>query len=150
MKAPDVEACGGALRCLLLSDARNHLLLLVHCRAGYMLNPQASLRAVKVVHTIAWAFFASCIVAAPICTWLGELRIAAFLIAIVFVEVIIILVNHWRCPLTDVAARYTDDRRDNFDIYLPLWLARYNKHIFGSMYFAAVFYALASWLSSMR
>jgi hypothetical protein len=29
-----------------------------------------------------------------------------------------------RCPLTGIAARYTDDRRDNFDIYLPPWLAR--------------------------
>ena len=25
--------------------------------------------------------------------------------------------------LTDVAARYTPERQDNFDIYLPLWLA---------------------------
>jgi len=33
--------------------------------------------------------------------------------------------------LTAVAARYTADRRDNFDLYLPQWLARYNKLIFG-------------------
>jgi hypothetical protein len=36
-----------------------------------------------------------------------------------------------RLALTNVAARYTNDRRDNFDIVLPLWLARYNKIIFG-------------------
>jgi hypothetical protein len=30
-----------------------------------------------------------------------------------------------------VAARYTDDRRDNFDIYRPLWLARPHKPVFG-------------------
>ena len=35
----------------------------------------------------------------------------------------------WRCPLTDVAARYTTDRAENFDIHLPLWLAKYNKII---------------------
>jgi len=46
----------------------------------------------------------------------------------------VLWLNGWRCPLTDVAARYTDDRRANFDIYLPEWLARYNKQIFGPMY----------------
>jgi hypothetical protein len=39
----------------------------------------------------------------------------------------VLWLNGWRCPLTDVAARYTDDRRANFDIYLPEWLARYNE-----------------------
>ena len=47
---------------------------------------------------------------------------------------LVLVFNRWRCPLTDIAAQYTDDRRDNFDIYLPLWLARYNKHIFGWLF----------------
>jgi hypothetical protein len=70
---------------------------------------------------------------------------AGVLIAIVFVEVFIILANRWRCPLTDIAARYTEERQDNFDIYLPLWLARYNKQIFGSLFFASLLYTLARW-----
>jgi hypothetical protein len=41
-----------------------------------------------------------------------------------------------RCPLTDVAARYTDRRTDNFDIYLPVWLARNNKRVFGGLWVA--------------
>jgi len=49
------------------------------------------------------------------------------------VEVIILAVNRWRCPLIAVAARYTDDRRENFDIYLPLWLAMHNKTVFGAL-----------------
>ncbi len=91
------------------------------------MSPQTSLRAVKVVHTIAWAFFAGCILAIPVYSWRGDFGTAVVLIGIVFVEVFILLANHWRCPLTHVAARYTDNREDNFDIYLPLWLARYNK-----------------------
>lgn len=110
-----------------------------------MMSPQASLRAVKVVHTIAWAFFASCILAIPVHAWRDEFVAAFVLIAIVFVEVFIILANHWRCPLTNVAARYTDERKDNFDIYLPLWLARYNKEIFGSLFFAGLLYTLVRW-----
>ena len=49
-----------------------------------------------------------------------------------------ILLNDGHCPLTPVAARYTSDRRDNFDIYLPVWLARHNKVIFGTIFICGV------------
>lgn len=89
---------------------------------------------VKLIHTAAWAFFAGCIIALPVAALAGHLRAAAWLAAAVGVEVVILLLNGMKCPLTAVAARYTEDRRDNFDIYLPLWLARYNKHIFGTLF----------------
>ena len=103
------------------------------------------LRAIKVVHTLAWALFAGCIVAIPIVAWRGDFSLAAILIGIVFVEVLVLLDNRLRCPLTDVAARYTDDRRDNFDIYLPLWLARYNKQIFGTLYVLGIIVTAILW-----
>lgn len=92
-----------------------------------------------------WALFAGCIVAIPLFAWRGLLTWAAVLIAIVFVEVIVLAANRMRCPLTDVAARFTDDRADNFDIYLPVWLARYNKVIFGALFAAGVLITLARW-----
>ena len=110
-----------------------------------MLSPAATLRAVKVVHTIAWAFFAGCIFAIPVLAWRDAFGGAAVLIAIVFAEVVVIVATNWRCPLTGVAARYTDDRRDNFDIYLPLWLARHNKLIFGGLFVAGLIFTLARW-----
>ena len=100
---------------------------------------------VKVVHTIAWAVFAGCIVALPVAAWQRRFDIAWILIGLVTVEVLILLANGFRCPLTAVAARYTDDRRDNFDIYLPLWLARYNKQIFGTLFVVGVIYTLLQW-----
>ena len=105
----------------------------------------ASLRVIKVVHTVVWALFAGCIVALPIVVWHRNLSGALTLIVIVALEVIVLLINRLRCPLTAVAARYTDDRRDNFDIYLPLWLARYNKHIFGALYAAGILYSIVVW-----
>jgi len=99
------------------------------------------------VHTIAWAFFAGCILLIPLAAWRRELKLAYLLIAIVTVEVVILAVNGMRCPLTNVAARYTDDRRDNFDIYLPLWLARYNKQIFGTLFVAGIAYTVVRWRS---
>ena len=98
----------------------------------------AALRAVKVLHTLAWALFAGCIVALPVVAWQRDFVAAAVLIAVVSVEVLVLIANGWRCPLTDVAARYTDERQDNFDIYLPLWIARYNKQIFGTLFVAGI------------
>lgn len=43
------------------------------------------------------------------------------------------------------AARYTQDRCDNFDIYLPLWVARYNKQMFGTLFVGGVMYTAILW-----
>jgi hypothetical protein len=105
-----------------------------------MRDAASSLRAVKVVHTLVWAVFAGAIVAIPAFAWREDYRATAMLIGFVMVEVTVLAANGWRCPLTDVAARYTDDRCDNFDIYLPQWLARYNKVVFGSIFAAGVLF----------
>jgi hypothetical protein len=65
-----------------------------------------------------------------------------------WVECLILAANRGRCPLTGVAARYTEQRTDNFDIYLPLWLARWNKAIFGVIFVAGVLFVLARCLTS--
>lgn len=58
----------------------------------------------------------------------------------VFMECAVLAVNHGRCPLTDLASRYTTDRNANFDIYLPEWLARHNKTLFGALFIADVIF----------
>ena len=103
------------------------------------------LQAVKLLHTVVWAVFAACIVALPIVAAAGLFKVAVILIVIVSLEVAVLVANGFRCPLTAVAARYTDDRRDNFDIYLPLWIARHNKTIFGSLFVAGVLYTFVAW-----
>lgn len=110
------------------------------------MNPNTNLYFIKIAHTIIWAFFAGCILAIPIFAWRGEFVTSFWLIGIVFIEVFVILFNRWRCPLTDLAARYTNRREDNFDIYLPLLLARYNKEIFGSLFVAGLIYTFLKWM----
>jgi hypothetical protein len=44
--------------------------------------------------------------------------------------------NRGRCPLTDLAARFTADRARNFDIFLPRWIAQQNKRVFGGRFVA--------------
>lgn len=90
----------------------------------------------------------ACGQAIPVVTWLGQLRWGLWLSLLVFVEVAILVANHMRCPLTDIARRYTDDRSDNFDIFLPAWLARANKAIFGSLFAAAEVFLLWRWVNA--
>ena len=108
----------------------------------------AALRSIRLLHTLVWAVFAGCIVAVPILSWAGRLRPATLCAALVAGEVLVLAFNQWRCPLTGVAARYTSDRRDNFDIYLPEWLARHNKEIFGPLYVVGLAILGWAWLRS--
>ncbi len=102
------------------------------------------------MHTAVWVFFVVCIVAVPIAGMVGEFRWAGALAGLVLVECAVLAVNRFRCPLTGVAARYTDDRSDNFDIYLPVWLARRNKEIFGPIFAIGVSIAVWKWLIAPR
>lgn len=105
---------------------------------------------IKLLHTIVWAFFAGCIVAIPVAGAAGRFSWAACLIGVVLLECAVLALNRGRCPLTDVAARYTGERADNFDIYLPLWLARHNKTIFGTLFVAGALFVAARWVVSGR
>ena len=106
--------------------------------------------AIKLLHTAVWFVFASCIVAIPFAGARREFGLAAALTGVVFVELGILAVNRCRCPLTKVARRYTEDRADNFDIYLPLWLARYNKVTFGALFVLGELFVIGRWLISRR
>jgi hypothetical protein len=103
------------------------------------------LTAIKVAHTIVWGFFVACIVAIWVFAWSGKFPYAALAIGIVSIEVIVLVFNGLHCPLTPIAARYTDDRRANFDIYLPGWLAKRNTMIFGRLYAGGIILTLARW-----
>ena len=105
------------------------------------------LRVIKLAHTVVWALLVAVILAIPVMAWQNRATAAAVLTAIMLGEVLVLVVNGWRCPLTDLAARYTDDRRANFDIYLPLWLAANNKRIFGSLFVAGLVFAIARGLT---
>jgi hypothetical protein len=99
---------------------------------------------IRLVHTLAWAVFAGAIIIIPF-VLPGNRRLAIGLSLLVWIEVAVLAFNRLRCPLTDIAARYTDDRADNFDIFLPLWLARWNKWIFGLLFAAG---QLMVWLTA--
>ena len=104
------------------------------------------LRQIKTLHTVIWAVMAASIVALPWVAWSGHFRFAFWLTVLVVGECLVLAVNRGRCPLTDLAARYTDERAANFDIYLPEWLARHNKSIFGFLFVTGELVLLWRWV----
>jgi hypothetical protein len=108
------------------------------------------LRQIKTLHTVIWAVMAASIVALPWVAWSGHFRFAFGLTVLVVGECFVLAVNRGRCPLTDLAARYTDERAANFDIYLPEWLARHNKSIFGFLFVTGELVLLWRWVRRPR
>lgn len=104
------------------------------------------LRFIRTLHTAVWAVLVACILGIFVCAHAERFDVALILISIVMIEVIVLVANGMRCPLTDVAARHTDSRTANFDIYLPHWLAQHNQAIFGTLYVLGLAYTLVTWL----
>ena len=101
---------------------------------------------IKLLHTVVWALLAGSVVCIPLFTFWKRLRTAKFLSLVVWIECAVLGLNGGRCPLTDVAARYTPDRAPNFDIYLPLWLAEHNKQLFGTLFLVSQLILLVAWM----
>jgi hypothetical protein len=101
---------------------------------------------IKLSHTVIWAFFAGCIVVLPVAGLERRFDWALALTAVVLLECVILMLNRGGCPLTGMAAKFTEDRADNFDIYLPIWLARNNKIIFGCLFVAGELVVVGYWL----
>jgi hypothetical protein len=98
---------------------------------------------IKSLHTLIWLFYVTVIFfiwyagitnSVDLYTWICT--------SLVIFEGLVLLMFRWKCPLTVIAEKYTDDRRDNFDIYLPEWLAKHNKIIFTLIFFGGVILVL--------
>jgi hypothetical protein len=97
------------------------------------------LRLIKLIHTFVWGVMALAtlyILYAGITNTFDTLLIIS--LALLSLETLVLIFNKWTCPLTPLAGNFTTERKDNFDIYLPLWLATYNKHIFGTLFVAGL------------
>jgi len=104
---------------------------------------------VKFLHTIIWLVLAAAVVALPVLAWLRLFIWVFGITVLILLECVALIANRGECPLRNIAAKYTDDRRDGFDIYLPGWLARNTMQIFGSVFFVGELIAIWQWLVSI-
>lgn len=103
------------------------------------MNPSNKLLVIKTLHTVIWAFFVTVIFYVlysglenqiTIYTWIG--------IILIIGEGLVLLLFRMYCPLTVLARKYSNSQKDNFDIFLPNWLAKHNKLIFTTIFVVAV------------
>jgi hypothetical protein len=90
---------------------------------------------------------ADSILALPVAAFTRHFRWAFMLTVLVVCERAGLAANRGRCLLTTWATRFTDGRAANFDIYLPEWLARNNKAIFGTLFALSELIVLWRWLA---
>ncbi len=102
-------------------------------------NPKRKLLTIKVLHTIIWVFFVLIILYILYSGIFNRIDILTWVaIVLIVVEGIILLVNGWRCPLTNLGEKYTEQTDVGFDIFLPSWVAKNNKTIFTTIYLIGV------------
>lgn len=94
---------------------------------------------IKLLHTLIWVVLAGATIGVLYSGLSGHITVYTWVaIAMILLEGIVLLIFKWSCPLTLVARKYSDSPKDNFDIYLPNWLARHNKMIFTTMFLAGL------------
>lgn len=94
---------------------------------------------IKLVHTIIWAIFVGLIFYVLYSGITGQVTTLTWIsIAIIIGEGLTLLIFKMFCPLTILARRYSDSEKENFDIFLPNWLAKYNKLIFTIIFLIGV------------
>lgn len=86
---------------------------------------------IKLLHTLIWVFFVVVIFYIVYSGLMDRVNLFTWIaIGLVFLEGLVLVLFKMACPLTLVARNYSESQKDNFDIFLPNWLARYNKLIF--------------------
>ena len=107
------------------------------------MNPSKKFTAVKIVHTLIWLFFVTAIFYILYTGITNKITTLTWIaIGLIVGEGAVLVLFKMFCPLTLIARKYSDSEKDNFDIYLPNWLARHNKIIFTTIYLLGVIIVL--------
>jgi hypothetical protein len=86
---------------------------------------------IKLIHTVIWLFYNYVIFYLLYAVLVNKIDKWIWIcLSLVFLEGIVLLIFKRNCPITLVARKYSCSTKENFDIYLPNWLAKYNKAIY--------------------
>jgi hypothetical protein len=105
----------------------------------------------KFIHTVIWVFYNIVIFYMLFAVLSGKLDARLWICyALVALEGLILLWFRWTCPITIVARRYSADTVDNFDIFLPNWLAKHTKTIYSVLVAVIIVLTVYRLLSGKR
>ncbi len=99
----------------------------------------AKLTIIKIVHTLIWVFFNVVIFYLLYAVIVNKIDQWVWIcLGLIVLEGLILIIFKAVCPITLVARKHSDSQKENFDIYLPNWLAKYNKQIYTGIVLIAV------------
>jgi hypothetical protein len=102
-----------------------------YLRRRSVMTATIKLTIVKTVHTAIWVFYNAVLLYMAWAVTVDRIDKWFWIcLALIIIECLILLRFNQICPITLVARKYSDSTRHNFDIYLPEWLAKYNKTIY--------------------
>ncbi len=94
---------------------------------------------IKLLHSLIWVFYnvvifylLYAVIVNKIDGWVWTC------VGLVLLEGLILLLFKTICPITLIARKYSDSTSPNFDIFLPAWLAKYNKAIYTGIFAIAL------------
>jgi len=86
--------------------------------------------AIKLIHSFIFLFMVACLVYILYCAIAGRYDwTLLFTLAAISLEGLVLLLNHGKCPFTDLARKYGDPNGSVTDIFLPMWCARHTFKI---------------------
>lgn len=95
------------------------------------MKDEGKLKSIKFIHTLIWVFFNFVIFYMLYAAIVNKLDLWLWTCyGLIILEGVTLIIFKSFCPMTVLARRYSDSTKDNFDIYLPEWLAKYNKLIY--------------------
>jgi hypothetical protein len=98
------------------------------------MTKNTKLQLVKLLHTLIWLFFNVVIFYFLYAVIVDRIDKWVWIsIGLIALEGVVLLIFRNICPVTLIARRYSNSEKDNFDIYLPNWLARHNKRIYSTI-----------------
>lgn len=90
---------------------------------------------IKIIHTVIWIFFNVVLFYMFYAVIINKIDKWVWIcIGLILMEGLVLMVFKTMCPITIIARKYSDSTKDNFDIFLPNWLARHNKLIYTTFF----------------
>src|SRR6187397_1986843 len=103
------------------------------------MTARSKLIMIKIIHTLIWIFFNVVIFYFLYSVIVDKIDKWTWIcLSLIALEGLLLLEFKNICPITIVARNYSESDRDNFDIYLPNWLAKYNKQIYSGIVLIAI------------
>lgn len=95
------------------------------------MQKEIKLMLIKTTHTVIWLFFNVVIFYMLYAVIVNKLDKWLWIgYCLIILEGLTLLIFKMVCPLTLMARNYSNSAKDNFDIFLPNWLAKYTKLIY--------------------